>query len=176
MSDRGSAEPVQLAAGAGDSSPAQTSQSKKITEGEADLYLDQYNFTTTAAIVGSVDRKIFVLLRDGRMLFGVLRTFDQYANLILQHCVERIYLTESNQYAEETRGLFMVRGENVVMLGEVDIDKEDQPLEAMERIRFTEAAKRKNCDDEARFKTETAKGKQLARYGLLYDFHKSDMY
>ena len=64
----------------------------KITEGEADLYLDQYNFTTTAAIVGSVDRKIFVLLRDGRMLFGVLRTFDQYANLILQHCVERIYI------------------------------------------------------------------------------------
>ena len=58
--------------------------SKKISEGEADLYLDQYNFTTTAAIVSSVDRKIFVLLRDGRMLFGVLRTFDQYANLILQ--------------------------------------------------------------------------------------------
>ena len=56
----------------------------KITEGEADLYLDQYNFTTTAAIVSSVDRKIFVLLRDGKLFFGVLRTFDQYANLILQ--------------------------------------------------------------------------------------------
>ncbi|QLL33790.1 hypothetical protein HG536_0F01150 [Torulaspora globosa] len=169
MSDRGSAEPVQLAATHG-------SQSKKISEGEADLYLDQYNFTTTAAIVGSVDRKIFVLLRDGRMLFGVLRTFDQYANLILQHCVERIYLTEANQYAEETRGLFMVRGENVVMLGEVDIDKEDQPLESMERIRFSDAARTKTHSDETRFKRETAKGKQLARYGLLYDFHKSDMY
>lgn len=169
MSDRGSAEPVQLAA-------THVSQPKKISEGEADLYLDQYNFTTTAAIVGSVDRKIFVLLRDGRMLFGVLRTFDQYANLILQHCVERIYLTESNQYAEEPRGLFMVRGENVVMLGEVDIDREDQPLEAMERIRFSDAARRKSQEDETRFKRETAKGKQLARYGLLYDFHKADMY
>ncbi|QLQ78559.1 hypothetical protein HG537_0A08060 [Torulaspora globosa] len=169
MSDRGSTEPVTLV-----STHAQ--QPKKISEGEADLYLDQYNFTTTAAIVGSVDRKIFVLLRDGRMLFGVLRTFDQYANLILQHCVERIYLCESNQYAEQPRGLFMVRGENVVMLGEVDIDKEDQPLESMERIEFSDAARRKNQQDEARYKRETNKGKQLARYGQLYDFHKSDMY
>ncbi|SCW03230.1 LAFE_0G05864g1_1 [Lachancea fermentati] len=155
-------------------SPA--ASSSKITEGEADLYLDQYNFTTTAAIVGSVDHKIFVLLRDGRMLFGILRTFDQYANLILQHCVERIYFTEENKYAETDRGVFMVRGENVVMLGEVDIDKEDKPLEAMERISFDEATAIKQQRDEARFKMETRKGKQLAQYGLIHDFHKSDIY
>lgn len=156
--------------------PQVQQSSKKISEGEADLYLDQYNFTTTAAIVGSVDRKIFVLLRDGKMLFGVLRTFDQYANLILQHCVERIYFTESNQYAEEDRGLFMVRGENVVMLGEVDIDKEDKPLTSMERIPFSKAAKIRKQNDDKRYKLETEKGKQLARYGQLYEFHKSDMY
>ena len=57
-------------------------QSKKISDGEADLYLDQYNFTTTAAIVSSVDRKIFVLLSDVRLLFGVLITLDQDAKLI----------------------------------------------------------------------------------------------
>lgn len=33
-----------------------------------DLYLESYAFTTAAAIVGAVDRKIFVLLRDGRNL------------------------------------------------------------------------------------------------------------
>ncbi|CCF59210.1 hypothetical protein KAFR_0G01760 [Kazachstania africana CBS 2517] len=151
-------------------------QSKKITEGEADLYLDQYNFTTTAAIVSSVDRKIFVLLRDGRLLFGVLRTFDQYANLILQHCVERIYLTDENKYAEEDRGVFMIRGENVVMLGEVDIDKEDQPLELMESIPFREAEMIKKTNDAARFKSETHKTKLYARYGLTHDFHRTDMY
>lgn len=154
----------------------QQPRSKKITEGEADLYLDQYNFTTTAAIVGSVDRKIFVLLRDGSMLFGVLRTFDQYANLILQHCVERIYFSEDNKYAEEYRGVFMIRGENVVMLGEVDIDKEDKPLELMEQISFKEASRIKHNNDDQKFKLETAKGKEMARYGLVYDFHKSDMY
>lgn len=180
MSDSGSNTNISIEQDEGSTSVAQQQpqqqHSKKITEGEADLYLDQYNFTTTAAIVGSVDRKIFVLLRDGRMLFGVLRTFDQYANLILQHCVERIYFTDENKYAEESRGFFMVRGENVVMLGEVDIDKEDKPLETMERIPFSQAAKIRKQHDESRYKTETAKGKQLARYGLLYDFHKSDMY
>ncbi|AET39984.1 Lsm1p Ecym_5215 [Eremothecium cymbalariae DBVPG len=148
----------------------------KISEGEADLYLDQYNFTTTAAIVGSVDRKIFVLLRDGRMLFGVLRTFDQYANLILQHCVERIYITEENQYAECERGVFMVRGENVVMLGEIDIDKEDKPLELMEKVPFEDAQRFKDRYNEEKFKIETQKTKELARFGLINDFHKSDMY
>lgn len=148
----------------------------KISEGEADLYLDQYNFTTTAAIVGSVDRKIFVLLRDGRMLFGILRTFDQYANLILQHCVERIYITDENKYAECSRGVFMVRGENVVMLGEVDIDREDQPLSQMERLSFEEACAAKERKDEARFKLESKKGKSMAQHGLIYEFHKSDIY
>ncbi|CCH61054.1 hypothetical protein TBLA_0D05620 [Henningerozyma blattae CBS 6284] len=155
---------------------ANDSKSKKITEGEADLYLDQYNFTTTAAIVGSVDRKVFVLLRDGRMLFGVLRTFDQYANLILQHCVERIYLTKENQYSEESRGVFMIRGENVVMLGEVDIDKEDAPLENMEFIPWRDAQKIREAQNENRFKLEVKKGRELARYGLIHEFHKSDMY
>ena len=136
--------------------------SKKLSEGEADLYLDQYNFTTTAAIVSSVDRKIFVLLRDGKLLFGILRTFDQYANLILQHCVERIYLTEENKYAENELGIFMIRGENVVMLGEVDIDKEDKPLESMERIPFKDASRIKKLNDEKKFKTETKKGKEYA--------------
>ena len=153
-------------------------QAKKITEGEADLYLDQYNFTTTAAIVSSVDRKIFVLLRDGKLLFGVLRTFDQYANLILQHCVERIYLTgeHKGKYAEEDRGIFMIRGENVVMLGEVDIDKEDQPLESLEQIPFADAQSIKKLSDDSRYASEMAKTKIYARHGLTHDVHKTDMY
>ncbi|KAK6874922.1 Sm-like protein LSm1 [Candida tropicalis] len=53
-----------------------------------DLYLESYAFTTAAAIVGAVDRKIFVLLRDGRNLFGILRTFDQFANLRGKCCYD----------------------------------------------------------------------------------------
>jgi hypothetical protein len=39
------------------------------------------------------------------------------ANIVLENTVERIYV--GNQYGEQHRGLFLVRGENVVLLGEV---------------------------------------------------------
>lgn len=56
-------------------------------------------------------------LRDGRKLYGILRSYDQYGNLILNDCYERYYL--DLEYAEEHRGLYLVRGENVVLLGDL---------------------------------------------------------
>ncbi|KAF7966996.1 hypothetical protein HWV62_36254 [Athelia sp. TMB] len=67
--------------------------------------------------------KMLVILRDGRKLHGVLRSYDQFANLVLEDTVERIY--HKNAYAENWHGLFLIRGENVVLLGEVDLDLED---------------------------------------------------
>lgn len=39
------------------------------------------------------------------------------ANLVLEDTVERIY--HGNAYAENWHGLFLIRGENVVLLGEI---------------------------------------------------------
>ena len=39
------------------------------------------------------------------------------ANLVLQDTIERVYA--GNLYAEVPRGIFLVRGENVLLLGEV---------------------------------------------------------
>jgi U6 snRNA-associated Sm-like protein LSm1 len=54
------------------------------------------------------------------------------ANLVLQSTRERIFVppgTTPNQprglFADVDRGLFLVRGENVLLLGEIDLDKED---------------------------------------------------
>ena len=67
-----------------------------------------------------------VLLRDGRKFFGILRSYDQFgtfsiidkiANLVLQDTIERIILPDA--YSENHYGLFVIRGENVVLLGEV---------------------------------------------------------
>lgn len=58
-----------------------------------------------------------VWLRDGRKLFGILRTFDQFQNIVLQDTYERFYV--ELEYAEEYRGVFLVRGENVVLVGEI---------------------------------------------------------
>lgn len=145
------------------------------------LYLESYAFTTAAAIVGSVDRKIFVLLRDGRNVFGILRTFDQFANLVLQDTLERIYLpkeseTSPERFAEVPRGVFMVRGENVVMLGELDIDHEDDHLTAMKQIPFEIAEKEWKEIHEQKIREEKLKAKKYVERGLIHDFVKTDLY
>ena len=85
---------------------------------------------------------MLVVLRDGRKLHGVLRSYDQFgtppgvsslpgvertiffpplfgglANLVLEDTVERIYAGDT--FAEKWCGLFLIRGENVVLLGEI---------------------------------------------------------
>lgn len=70
------------------------------------------------ALVEELDKKLLVQLRDGRKIIGFLRSFDQFANLVLETAVERIVV--GSLYAEVQLGLYVVRGENVVLLGEVD--------------------------------------------------------
>lgn len=36
------------------------------------------------AIVEELDKRILVQLRDGRKVIGILRSFDQFANLVLE--------------------------------------------------------------------------------------------
>ncbi|KAL6948917.1 SM-like, degradation of cytoplasmic mRNAs and positively regulates transcription initiation [Hanseniaspora vineae] len=152
-----------------------------VSNGEADLYLDQYNFTTTAALVGSVDRKIFVLLRDGRNLFGVLRTYDQFANLTLEDTTEIIYVENEKtgeiiQYGEAELGTFMIRGENVVYLGELDIDKEDKPLERYERIPFEQAQQYLENSNKRLLIENHRKKEFYIQKGLTYEYHGNGMY
>ncbi|KAJ5972968.1 Ribonucleoprotein LSM domain eukaryotic/archaea-type [Penicillium vulpinum] len=74
-------------------------------------------FTTAAQLLDLTDKKLVLILRDGRKLIGVLRSWDQFANLVFQDTMERIYA--GNLYADVSRGIFIVRGENVLLLGEV---------------------------------------------------------
>jgi len=47
---------------------------------------------------------------------------DQFSNLVLQNTVERIH--SGSKYGDIQRGIFLIRGENIVLLGEVDESKE----------------------------------------------------
>uniref|UniRef100_A0A8C5PV42 ribonuclease H n=1 Tax=Leptobrachium leishanense TaxID=445787 RepID=A0A8C5PV42_9ANUR len=71
----------------------------------------------TASLIEDIDKKHLVLLRDGRTLIGYLRSIDQFANLVLHQTVERIHV--GKKYGDIPRGIFVVRGENVVLLGEI---------------------------------------------------------
>lgn len=66
--------------------------------------------------------KVCLILVDGRCMVGKLISCDQVTNLALEGCVERIIRSPDDDEAseEEARGLFMVRGDNVVVCGLVD--------------------------------------------------------
>ncbi|KAL7653881.1 hypothetical protein ACMYSQ_008554 [Aspergillus niger] len=105
-------------------------------------------FTTAAQLLDLTDKKLVLVLRDGRKLIGVLRSWDQFANLVLQDTIERLYA--GNLYADIPRGIFLVRGENVLLLGEIDLDKEDEIPPHIQRASFQEVFELKKKEDGAR--------------------------
>nr|AFK42388.1 unknown [Medicago truncatula] len=72
-----------------------------------------------------LDKKLLVLLRDGRKLLGLLRSFDQFANVVLKGACERVIV--GDLYCDVPLGLYVIRGENVVLIGELDLGKEELP-------------------------------------------------
>ena len=45
-----------------------------------------------ASLGNELDKRILVYLRDGRHLVGMLRSFDQYLNLVMEDTFERVLL------------------------------------------------------------------------------------
>ena len=96
------------------------------------------------------------------------------ANLVLQSTVERIFAPQPDApadqprgyFADVTHGIFLVRGENVLLLGEIDLDRDDDPppgyeqgeLEAVKKM-----AEEKKAADKVKEKTRLRK---LARIGF----------
>ncbi|KAF2433257.1 hypothetical protein EJ08DRAFT_647627 [Tothia fuscella] len=105
-----------------------------------------------------------VALRDGRKLIGVLRSWDQFANLVLQDTVERIFVQK--YYADIPRGIFIVRGENVLLLGEIDLDLDDVIPEPYEEAPIEEVHAMQKVEIEGRKKKDKAKDKKLKNYGF----------
>ncbi|CEG01322.1 Ribonucleoprotein LSM domain,eukaryotic/archaea-type [Ostreococcus tauri] len=66
-----------------------------------------------------VHARVHVLTNDGRHVVGTLRGFDQVTNVILEDCAERVYSSESG-VEEAPLGVYMIRGDNVALVGPVD--------------------------------------------------------
>ncbi|KAK9316170.1 hypothetical protein V1524DRAFT_446575 [Lipomyces starkeyi] len=143
-------------------------------------------FTTAAQLVDCVDKKLLVVLRDGRKLIGILRSFDQYANLVLQETIERIIV--ESMYSDIQRGVYIVRGENVVLVGEIvmafdllltylnlkDPEKENSiPLREVS-LDDIYAAQQDEIDNRRR--RELTKNSKLIDIGFSIDTQQEDMY
>ncbi|KAH6896951.1 hypothetical protein B0T10DRAFT_169075 [Thelonectria olida] len=132
-------------------------------------------FTTAAQLLDLTDKKLMIALRDGRKLIGVLRSWDQFANLVLQSTTERIFAINpvsegtdqpTGVFADVSHGIFLVRGENVLLLGEIDLDKDDDPPPGFEpaELEFVKSlAEQKKTADKVR---ETKRLKKLAKIGF----------
>eukprot|EP00607_Mallomonas_marina_P007383 CAMPEP_0182421330 /NCGR_PEP_ID=MMETSP1167-20130531/6669_1 /TAXON_ID=2988 /ORGANISM="Mallomonas Sp, Strain CCMP3275" /LENGTH=93 /DNA_ID=CAMNT_0024598353 /DNA_START=219 /DNA_END=500 /DNA_ORIENTATION=- len=82
-----------------------------------------------------------IILRDGRHLIGVLRSFDQFMNLILEDACERVILTDT--YGDIPLGVYIVRGENIILVGEIDpIAEAEMRLQRVEPEKLLEASQR----------------------------------
>uniref|UniRef100_A0A023FAS4 U6 snRNA-associated Sm-like protein LSm1 n=1 Tax=Triatoma infestans TaxID=30076 RepID=A0A023FAS4_TRIIF len=128
----------------------------------------------TASLLEDIDKKLMVVLRDGRTLIGYLRSIDQFANLVLHKTIERIHV--GKEYGDIPRGVFVVRGENVVLLGEVALEKEmNLPLKKVSINDILEAQRR---EQELKQEQDKLMAKALRERGLNYipDLSHDDMF
>lgn len=78
----------------------------------------------------STTEKILILTVDGRTLIGTLLSTDQLTNLVLLNTIERIIRTpdDPEPSSQIEHGLYLIRGDNVVICGEVD-EKIDEDID-----------------------------------------------
>ncbi|KAL7628350.1 hypothetical protein AAE478_002552 [Parahypoxylon ruwenzoriense] len=69
-----------------------------------------------------IDKKVLVITADSRTLVGNLLSYDQLTNLVLGQAVERVIRTpdDTEPSTEVPLGLYLVRGDNVCLVGLVD--------------------------------------------------------
>ena len=74
----------------------------------------------SAALIDLIDKRLLVHLRDGRFITGILISYDQFANLVIDT------LTGVN-------AIMIIRGENVVMVGELEGELKQMKTERREK-------------------------------------------
>ncbi|OLL21807.1 U6 snRNA-associated Sm-like protein LSm8 [Neolecta irregularis DAH-3] len=72
-----------------------------------------------------VNKLVTIVTADGRILTGDLIGYDQTTNLILKNTEERIFrIDEGVEIAK--LGLYVLRGDSIVLVGETDTELEDK--------------------------------------------------
>merc|ERR1719370_955843 len=120
----------------------------------------------TGALVEDLDKKLMVNLRDGRTLVGYLRSLDQFHNLVLHQTIERIHVGQC--YGDIPRGVFVVRGENVVLLGEIDLEKTEPAALGLTEVSLEEILEKQAVQQSEKEETNRIRAKAFKERGLTY--------
>ncbi|XP_055337012.1 U6 snRNA-associated Sm-like protein LSm1 [Paramacrobiotus metropolitanus] len=116
----------------------------------------------TAHLCYELDKKLLVWLRDGRTFLGCLKSVDQFGNLVLSDTIERIYV--GLEYGDIQRGIFILRGENVILVGEWDAERERAAGTRCCEIGYILA--KQAAEEEQRHQQRAALKKALRQRGL----------
>eukprot|EP01013_Petalomonas_cantuscygni_P039052 TRINITY_DN70351_c0_g1_i1.p2 TRINITY_DN70351_c0_g1~~TRINITY_DN70351_c0_g1_i1.p2 ORF type:complete len:156 (+),score=21.50 TRINITY_DN70351_c0_g1_i1:114-581(+) len=106
--------------------------------------------STIASLADFLDRKVLVVMSGSKTLTGVLRAFDQFSNIILEDTYERVYGVDpasfapkqgsTNTFADPSTapdavpsvpfeeiplGLYLLRGDNIELLGCLDPERDE---------------------------------------------------
>lgn len=103
--------------------------------------------------------------------------------MVLQDTVERIY-DNKQQYGEIRRGVYIVRGENVALLGEIDVEKEERmeeqglpgSLSQLTQIPFEEMENTKKAELEEGKKKERITSKKMSAHGFNLESFMDNLY
>lgn len=78
-----------------------------------------------AGLDSYVNHTVSVVTADGRIIVGTLKGCDQTVNLILENSHERVY-SSSSGVEKVPLGLYIIRGDNIAVVGEVDEEMEHE--------------------------------------------------
>lgn len=100
----------------------------------------------SSSLVEELEKRILIVLRDGRHVVGILRSFDQYSNLVLADSTERKVHRHKDgtvYFSDVPMGVYIVRGDSIVLLGQVAPDdgmKKVEPAELEEMTKGSDHA------------------------------------
>ncbi|KIY47534.1 Sm-like ribonucleo protein [Fistulina hepatica ATCC 64428] len=72
-----------------------------------------------SSLQGYVDRRVLLVLQDGRAIVGIMAGYDQKSNVVLSDSKERVYSMEEG-VEEIPLGLYLVKGDMITLIGEID--------------------------------------------------------
>jgi len=80
-----------------------------------------------SSLQGYVDCRVLLILQDGRAIVGIMAGYDQKSNVVLSDSKERVYSIEEG-VEEIPLGLYLVKGDQIVLIGEID-QAEDESVD-----------------------------------------------
>lgn len=76
----------------------------------------------SALLDAFVGNKVEIITNDGRVVVGILKGLDQVVNVVLANTEERVFTPEGVD--RQPLGLYLIRGDNVAIIGAVDENTE----------------------------------------------------